>query len=67
MRGHVESSGTMFSYFSPESRVPATHPLRPIKAYADKVLKSMSRDFDELYAITDARRLRRSACSRAAS
>jgi transposase len=40
----------MFSYFSPESRVPATHPLRPIKAYADKVLASMSRDFDELYA-----------------
>ena len=31
--------------------MPATHPLRPIKAHADKVLKSMSRDFDELYAM----------------
>jgi hypothetical protein len=41
MRGHVDPQGHMFSYFSPESRVPATHPLRPIKAQADKVLKSM--------------------------
>lgn len=51
MRGHVDPQAMMFSYLSPESRVPATHPLRPIKAYADKVLKSMSRDFDELYAM----------------
>jgi transposase len=40
----------MFSYFPPESRVPATHPLRAIKAHADVVLKSMSNDFDALYA-----------------
>jgi len=51
MRGHVDPQATIFSYFSPESRVPATHPLRPIKAHADKVLKSLSRDFDELYAL----------------
>lgn len=51
MRGHVDPQANMFSYFSPESRVPATHPLRSIKAHADAVLKSMSRDFDELYAI----------------
>lgn len=51
MRGHVDPQAMMFSYFSPESRVPAAHPLRPIKAHADKVLRSMSRDFDELYAI----------------
>ena len=42
----------MFSYFSPEARVPAAHPLRSIKAYADTVLRSLSRDFDELYAVT---------------
>lgn len=54
MRGHVDPQSMMFSYFSPDSRVPANHPLRPIKAYADKVLASMSRDFDELYA-TDGR------------
>ena len=40
----------MFSYFSPESRVPEKHPLRPIKAQADAVLGSMSAEFDRLYA-----------------
>jgi transposase len=40
----------MFSYFSPESRVPEQHPLRPIKAQADTVLGSMSAEFDRLYA-----------------
>lgn len=42
----------MFTYFSPEARVPAAHPLRSIKGYADTVLKSLNRDFDELYANT---------------
>jgi transposase len=42
----------MFSYFSPESRVPEQHPLRPIKARADAVLGSMSAEFDRLYAET---------------
>jgi transposase len=42
----------MFSYFSPETRVPAGHPLRSIKGDADTVLKSLGRDFDELYAVT---------------
>ena len=42
----------MFSYLSPEGRVPAAHPLRSIKGYADAVLKSLSRDVDELYAVT---------------
>jgi len=51
MRGHVDPQAMMFSYLSPESRVPANHPLRPIKAHAHRVLKSMSRDFDELYAL----------------
>jgi transposase len=50
MRGHVDPQANMFSYYSPESRVPADHPLRPLKAYSDAVLKSMSRDFDALYA-----------------
>jgi transposase len=40
----------MFSYFSPESRVPAEHPLRAIKRDAGAVLGSLSREFDELYA-----------------
>jgi transposase len=50
MRGHVDPQGAMFSYFSPESRVPADHPLRTIKAYADTALRHMSAQFDALYA-----------------
>lgn len=50
MRGHVDPQAAMFSYFSPESRVPEKHPLRPIKAQADAVLGSMSAEFDGLYA-----------------
>jgi transposase len=52
MRGHLDPQASMFSYFSAEARVPAAHPLRSIKGYADTVLKSLSRDFDELYAVT---------------
>jgi len=50
MRGHLDPQASMFSYFSPEARVPATHPLRSIKGYADAALMSLHRDFDELYA-----------------
>ena len=50
MRGHLDPQASMFSYFSPESRVPPTHPLRLIKRDADAALKSLSRDFDALYA-----------------
>lgn len=52
MRGHVDPQAAMFSYFSPESRVPENHPLRPIKAQADAVLGSMTAEFDRLYAET---------------
>jgi transposase len=40
----------MFSYFSPESRVPAEHPLRAIKANAHAVLAWLSSAIDKLYA-----------------
>src|SRR5260221_5707749 len=52
MRGHVDPQASMFTYFSPEARVPAAPPLRSIKGYADSVLKGLGRDFDELYAVT---------------
>jgi transposase len=42
----------MFVYFSPESRVPADHPLRTVKAHADAVLRSMNADFERLYSST---------------
>jgi len=40
----------MFSYISAEARVPADHPLRPIRALVDEVLREMSPAFDGLYA-----------------
>lgn len=52
MRGQVNPQANMFSHFSPESRVPVDHPLRSIKAYADRVLTSMDAEFERLYAET---------------
>jgi transposase len=40
----------MFSYLSPEERVPAKHPLRPIRLTVDEVLKALSPDFSGLYS-----------------
>ena len=50
MRGDDVQQGGMFSYVTLESRVPATHPLRGIKALLDEALAGMSRDFDRVYA-----------------
>ena len=50
MRGHEENQGSMFSYLSPEDRVPQDHPLRRIKAMADAALRSLSQTFDRMYA-----------------
>ena len=52
MRGKVDPQSHLFTYFSPESMVPAAHPLRAIKAYADRVLASMNEEFDRIYADT---------------
>lgn len=40
----------MFSYVSPEQRVPADHPLRAIRQVVDAILTEMSREFDKLYS-----------------
>jgi transposase len=40
----------MFSYVSPEERVPADHPLRKIRQLVDQVLKKMSPQFGKLYS-----------------
>ena len=42
----------MFSYVSPEQRIPKNHPLRAIRALVDEVLADMSREFDGRYAAT---------------
>jgi transposase len=40
----------MFSYLSPEDRVPEKHPLRAIRGMTDEVLPGLSARFDELYS-----------------
>lgn len=50
MRGFDERPTHLFSYISIEQRVPATHPLRPIRAITDRVLASLSPQFTKLYA-----------------
>ena len=50
MRGDDRHQGAMFSYISPEQRVPADHPLRPIRQMVDEILKQLSPRFARLYA-----------------
>jgi transposase len=50
MRGHESNQGYMFSYLSPDERVPADHPLRRIKGLAESALRKLSRRFDRMYA-----------------
>jgi transposase len=50
MRGDDREPDSMFSYVSPEQRIPKDHPLRAIRALVDDVLRDMSREFDRLYA-----------------
>ena len=52
MRGQDEQTSHMFSYVSPEQRVPADHPLRAMRALTDEALRSMSRRFAGRYATT---------------
>jgi len=52
MRGEDEPQGALFFYFSPESRVPADHPLRSIKAYAEEALRAIEPELDALYSHT---------------
>lgn len=50
MRGSANGQEMMFSYVSPEARVPAAHPLRSIKAMADQVLRTLSPTFEAMYS-----------------
>lgn len=50
MRGEKEEPAAMFSYITPAQRVPQDHPLRPIRALADKALRALSPQFDKLYS-----------------
>src|SRR5258705_9833786 len=50
MRGDDRQQAGMWSYLSPEQRVPADHPLRPIRAMVDTVLAELSPEFAKLYS-----------------
>jgi transposase len=50
MRGEDRRSGGLFSYVDLEARVPADHPLRPIRAIVDDALNALSGEFAALYS-----------------
>src|SRR6266516_2924777 len=52
MRGEDTQQSTMFSYLSPEKRVPASHPLRPIRILVDRILVRLNTRFERMYATT---------------
>src|SRR6266852_8351735 len=49
MRGEDIQQHDLFSYGSLEQRVPADHPLRPIRTMVDEALKSLDGRFEEIY------------------
>jgi len=50
MRGAFEDQGRLFSYISPEARIPTSHPLRKIRELVREVLGELNRSFGKLYA-----------------
>jgi transposase len=50
MRGRFEDQGKLFSYVSPEARVPADHPLRAMREIVRSVLRELHGDFAKLYS-----------------
>jgi transposase len=52
VRSPDHQSAQMFSYLSPEQRVPHDHPLRAIRQMTDTALRELSPKFAKLYAKT---------------
>jgi transposase len=52
MRGLDYQQSSAFSYVSPEQRVPASHPLRPIRRLMDAALANLSPIFEQIYSTT---------------
>ena len=50
MRGENTKQSSMLMLMSPETRVPATHPLRAIQKLADAALVKLSPTFDQMYS-----------------
>lgn len=51
MRSPDHDQTGMFSYISPDSRVPQDHPLRPIRQMVDQALRELSPVFHQMYAL----------------
>ena len=45
MRGDDIHQDAMFSYLSPEARVPKDHPLRLLRQMVNQALRELSQDF----------------------
>src|SRR5205809_7615579 len=52
MRGKDEQQLDVFSYISPEQRVPKGHPLRLLRGMNDEALRNLQPRFNKLYAKT---------------
>ncbi len=52
MRGKDEQQLDVFSYISPQQRVPQDHPLRPLRVMTDEALKDVQPQFNKVYAKT---------------
>ncbi len=52
MRGQDIPQNAMYSYLSPEQRVPKDHPLRVIRQLTDRALDRLSDGFEEMYSWT---------------
>src|ERR1700726_3522036 len=50
MRGSDTQQSAMFSYLSPEQRVPVGHPLRRVREITDRLLVDLSDLFDQMYS-----------------
>ena len=55
MRGTDVHQEGLFSYLSPESRIPKRHPLRPVREMVDIALSELSGQFESMYSDTGRR------------
>jgi len=53
MRGTDEASGSLFSYFDLEARIPVRHSLRKIRQVVNDALARFDADFEALYTDFD--------------
>ena len=50
LRGEIDPQLSMFSYVDIEARIPASHPIRKIRAVIDKAIAAIEQDIDKQYS-----------------